>query len=86
LVEGNSAAEDEVIAAKWLPTPPKVRQLQRTLYRKAKERDDATFLKHTLAHRTGDGPPRLEYTPVTITKSPPKTRVYGGEGKQAVLT
>jgi group II intron reverse transcriptase/maturase len=37
LVDGNSAGEDEVIAAKWLPTPPKVRQLQRTLYRKAKE-------------------------------------------------
>jgi len=51
-----------------------------------KERDDANFLKHTLAHRTGDGPPRLEYTPVTITKSQPKTRVYGGEGKQAVMT
>ena len=51
-----------------------------------KERDDANYLKHTLAHRTGDGPPRLEYTPVTITKSPPKTRVYGGEGKKAVMT
>jgi fumarate reductase flavoprotein subunit len=51
-----------------------------------KERDDASFLKHTLAHRTGDGPPRLEYTPVTITKSPPKTRVYGGEGKKVELT
>ena len=51
-----------------------------------KERDDANFLKHTLAHRTSDGPPRLEYTPVTITKSPPKTRVYGGEGKKVELT
>lgn len=38
LVEGNSAVEDEVIAAAMgLKTPPKVRQLQRTLYRKAKE-------------------------------------------------
>lgn len=38
LVEGNSAGEDEVIAAaRWLKTPPKIRQLQRTLYRKAKE-------------------------------------------------
>jgi group II intron reverse transcriptase/maturase len=37
LVEGNSAVEDEVIATpRWLRTPPKVRQLQRTLYRKAK--------------------------------------------------
>jgi fumarate reductase flavoprotein subunit len=51
-----------------------------------KERDDANYLKHTLAYRTGDGAPRLEYAPVTITKSPPKTRVYGGEGKKAVLT
>ncbi len=51
-----------------------------------KERDDANYLKHTLAYRTGDGPPRLEYAPVTITKSPPKTRVYGGEGKKAVMT
>jgi fumarate reductase flavoprotein subunit len=51
-----------------------------------KERDDVNYLKHTLAYRTGDGPPRLEYTPVTITKSPPKARVYGGEGKKAVLT
>src|SRR5262245_49110666 len=49
-------------------------------------RDDAAFLKHTVASRTGDGPPRIDYAPVTITKSPPKTRVYGGEGKQAVLT
>jgi len=38
LVDGNSADEDKVIAApQWLKTPPKVRQLQRTLYRKAKE-------------------------------------------------
>jgi fumarate reductase flavoprotein subunit len=51
-----------------------------------KERDDANYLKHTLAYRTGDGPPRIEYAPVTITKSPPKTRVYGGEGKKAELT
>jgi fumarate reductase flavoprotein subunit len=51
-----------------------------------KERDDANYLTHTLAHRTGDGPPRLDYAPVTITKSPPKTRVYGGEGKKATLT
>ncbi|HET9403676.1 MAG TPA: fumarate reductase (quinol) flavoprotein subunit [Burkholderiales bacterium] len=51
-----------------------------------KARDDANFLKHTLAYRTGDGPPRLEYAPVTITKSPPKTRTYGGEGKKVELT
>ena len=51
-----------------------------------KERDDQNFLKHTLAHSTGDGPPRLEYSTVTITKSPPKSRVYGGEGKKVELT
>jgi len=51
-----------------------------------KERDDANYLKHTLAHRVADGPPRIEYAPVTITKSPPGTRVYGGEGKEVVLT
>jgi fumarate reductase flavoprotein subunit len=51
-----------------------------------KTRDDAAFLKHSLASRTGDGPPRIDHAPVTITKSQPKTRVYGGEGKQAVLT
>jgi fumarate reductase flavoprotein subunit len=51
-----------------------------------KDRDDAKYLKHTLAYRTGDGPPRIEYAPVTITKSAPRTRVYGGEGKKAVMT
>jgi fumarate reductase flavoprotein subunit len=51
-----------------------------------KERDDANFLMHTLAYRTGDGPPRLDYSPVTITKSPPKSRVYGGAGKKVELT
>jgi fumarate reductase flavoprotein subunit len=51
-----------------------------------KERDDDNYLKHTLAFRTGEGPPRLEYAPVTITRSQPKERVYGGEGKYVELT
>lgn len=34
-------------------------------------RDDATWLKHTLAHHTAAGP-RLSYAPVTITRFPPK--------------
>ena len=51
-----------------------------------KERDDDNYLKHTLAYRTDDGPPRLDYAPVTITKSAPKARVYGGEGKYVELT
>jgi fumarate reductase flavoprotein subunit len=49
-------------------------------------RDDAQYLAHTLAHRTGDGPPSISYAPVVITTSPPKTRHYGGAGQQAVLT
>ncbi len=35
------------------------------------KRDDANWLKHTLAHRTSDGP-RLSHAPVTITRFPPK--------------
>ena len=49
-------------------------------------RDDANFLKHTLAHRAGEGAPRIEHQPVTITKSAPRARHYGGAGKQAVMT
>lgn len=52
----------------------------------ATERDDANFLVHTIAHASGDGPPRVASAPVTITKSPPQSRVYGGEGKRAELT
>ncbi len=39
------------------------------------KRDDANWLKHTLALRTPDGP-RLEYSPVTITKYQPAERHY----------
>ncbi len=35
------------------------------------KRDDANWLKHTLAHRTTSGP-RLSHAPVTITRFPPK--------------
>ncbi|MHA1554745.1 MAG: fumarate reductase (quinol) flavoprotein subunit [Alphaproteobacteria bacterium] len=42
------------------------------------ERDDATSLKHTLAHYQGADDPRLDYLDVVITKSPPGERVYGG--------
>jgi succinate dehydrogenase / fumarate reductase flavoprotein subunit len=38
-------------------------------------RDDATWLKHSLAYREGDHI-RLDYKPVTITRVPPKPRVY----------
>ena len=39
------------------------------------KRDDEKWLKHTLAYYTKDGP-RLEYSPVTITKWPPVARAY----------
>jgi fumarate reductase flavoprotein subunit len=47
-----------------------------------KTRDDAAFLKHTLAHYRADGPPRIDYSPVTITRSPPGERAYGAEGER----
>ncbi|TMA93610.1 MAG: fumarate reductase (quinol) flavoprotein subunit [Deltaproteobacteria bacterium] len=39
------------------------------------KRDDENFLKHTLAFRTPDGP-RIEYSPVTITRWQPEERKY----------
>jgi succinate dehydrogenase / fumarate reductase flavoprotein subunit len=39
------------------------------------KRDDANWLKHTLALRTADGL-RLTYIPVTITKHQPVERRY----------
>jgi fumarate reductase flavoprotein subunit len=50
------------------------------------KRDDENFMKHSLAYRTGDGAPRIEYGDVKITKSNPRARVYGGEGKKAEMT
>ncbi|HYV08527.1 MAG TPA: FAD-binding protein [Thermoplasmata archaeon] len=38
-------------------------------------RDDASYLKHSLAFRT-DGAPRIDYAPVTITKWQPVERKY----------
>jgi len=49
-------------------------------------RDDDNFLKHSLAYHSGDSPPRIDYMPVTITRSSPRARVYGGAGKQAELS
>ncbi len=41
------------------------------------ERDDANWLKHTLAFRQADGSPRLDYSRgVTITKFDPQVRTY----------
>ena len=39
------------------------------------KRDDENFLKHTLAYRTPDGP-KIEYSPVTITRWTPEERKY----------
>jgi fumarate reductase flavoprotein subunit len=47
---------------------------QRTDY---PQRDDERFLAHSLAYRTEDDSPRIEYRPVTITRWPPGKRVYG---------
>jgi fumarate reductase flavoprotein subunit len=41
------------------------------------QRDDRKFLAHSLAYRNENGPPRMEYLPVTITRWPPGERVYG---------
>ena len=46
---------------------------QRTDY---PERDDANYLKNTLAYCT-DEAPRIEFRKTTITKWPPAERVYG---------
>jgi succinate dehydrogenase / fumarate reductase flavoprotein subunit len=40
------------------------------------ERNDGSWLKHTLAHRNDAGELELKYKPVTITKFEPKERVY----------
>ena len=50
------------------------------------QRDDANFLAHSLARFDGDGPPQIGYGPVTITRSQPRTRTYGGAGKMAEMT
>jgi fumarate reductase flavoprotein subunit len=40
-------------------------------------RDDERFLGHSLAYREPNGPCRIDYLPVTITRWPPGERVYG---------
>ena len=47
------------------------------------ERDDANFLQHTLAYYTRGAPPRIEWSPVTITRSPPGVRAYGAAAEKA---
>ena len=47
------------------------------------QRDDANYLKHTLAHYARDEAPRIDYGAVTITRSKPATRAYGAAGEKA---
>jgi fumarate reductase flavoprotein subunit len=44
------------------------------------QRDDANYLRHTLAYHTADGPPRIDYQDVIITRSQPGKRAYGAAG------
>lgn len=62
--------------------------LQRTESRGAHQRldgyetrDDARFLRHSLAHYRGDAAPAVTYSSVKITKSPPGQRAYGAAGE-----
>jgi len=43
------------------------------------QRDDARFLKHTLAWHDGRDAPRMGWSDVVITRSPPGERIYGRE-------
>jgi len=47
------------------------------------ERDDAAFLKHSLAIYRGDEAPSIGYGDVVITHSRPGTRAYGAAGEAA---
>ena len=63
----------EVIAHSALRRAESRGSHQRTDFPK---RDDAQYLKHSLAFKTA-GPPRIGYKDVAITKWPPGERVYG---------
>jgi fumarate reductase flavoprotein subunit len=47
------------------------------------QRDDANFLKHSLARWRADDAPQIDYGPVKITTSAPGTRAYGAAGEEA---
>jgi fumarate reductase flavoprotein subunit len=47
------------------------------------ERDDVTYLKHSLATYNGGDAPRISYGAVKITTSQPGTRAYGAAGEEA---
>ena len=45
------------------------------------ERNDESYLKHSLAYFSEGDLPDIKYRDVTITRSQPGERVYGGEHK-----
>lgn len=47
------------------------------------ERDDVNYLRHSLAFFQEGSAPSIDYSPVTITKSQPKARLYGDAAEQA---
>ena len=47
------------------------------------QRDDANFLRHSLACYHGEAAPSIAYQPVKITRSPPGERAYGAAGVAA---
>jgi fumarate reductase flavoprotein subunit len=52
-----------------------------------RERDDASYLKHSVASHVRAGPPTIGWSEVVITRSPPGVRAYGaaGETKEAAV-
>jgi fumarate reductase flavoprotein subunit len=46
-------------------------------------RDDARFLRHSLAAYRRGAAPAIDWSPVTITRSPPGVRAYGAAGEEA---
>ncbi|HET7729537.1 MAG TPA: fumarate reductase (quinol) flavoprotein subunit [Usitatibacter sp.] len=47
------------------------------------ERDDRQFLKHSMAYRVRGAEPRIDWSDVVITRSPPGVRAYGAAGEAA---
>ena len=45
------------------------------------DRDDTSFLRHSLARYSATELPSVDYSDVTITRSQPAERVYGGDAK-----
>jgi len=41
------------------------------------KRDDQRFLAHSMVSKSAEGPPRVKYLPVVITRWPPGERIYG---------